>query len=325
MDVRKRLTISLVILVLVFLTGMAGYRLFGYDYSDSAYMAVQTIARLGARDVSHDPWQQVWSIVVVTVGVVAAAFAFSTLIALMTGGELRKIFGRQKLENKVKSMRGHYIVCGCGRMGGLICDDLHEAGVPFVAVDVSEQRTAGLEEKDYLYILGDASDDKTLARAGIHHAKGLVAALGNDAENVYTTLTARELNSNLMIVSRAESQATENKLIMAGANRVVCPHQIGAVRITNLLIRPAIVEFADLAAKGLELEIDELALTEDSPFTGKMLKDSQLRERAGAIVVAIKRADGTAIYSPTADTVLEVGDSLITIGQRGAVVASKLV
>jgi len=317
------LIVSLVVLLLTVVVGTAGYRLFGYAYTESVYMAVQTIVRLGARDV-QGPGQEIWAIVVVAVGACAAVYAFSTFVALITGGELRKMFGRQKLENKIKSMRNHYIVCGYGRMGQLICEDLRKADVPFVAVDNSEQRTAMLEEKGSLYIFGSASDEAVLVRAGIKRAKGLVAVLGNEAENVYITLTARGLNSNLMIVSKAESQRTENKLLMAGANRVVCPHQIGAMRITNLLLRPAIVEFVDVAAKGLALEIDEVVVTDDSPFVGRALAESKLRERVGAMVVAIKRLDGTAIYSPTADTVLEVGDTLITIGQRGKIASSKL-
>jgi len=324
LNAHKRLTVSLAILFLVFVTGTAGYRLLGYDAVDSVYMTVLTLTTLGSRDV-QGVGQQIWSILVVTIGLVAAAYAFSTFIALMTSGELLKIFGRQKLESKIKAMRNHYIVCGYGRMGHLICDDLDRAGAPFVAIDNSEQQTSLLEEKGYLYILGDASDEKTLQRAGIDRAKGLVAVLGNDAHNVYVTLTAKGLNPDLMIVSRAESQATENKLRMAGADRVVCPHQIGAFRITNLLLRPAIVEFADVAAKGVELEIDEVVVADDSPFAGKALQDSKLRERAGAMVVAIKRSDGTVVYSPTAETILSVGDSLITIGQPGRIAASKLV
>ncbi len=177
--------------------------------------------------------------------------------------------------------------------------------------------TQQLEQKQILYLLDNAAEEHTLINAGIKRAKALITVLDNDSDNVYVTLTARGLNSNVQIVARAESPESEKNLIRAGANRVVSPHQIGAMRITNILLRPAIVEFVDVAAKDVALEIDEIEISDDSELVGKQLKDSNLRQKSGMIVVVIKRRDGTIIFSPTADTVIKSGDILITIGKRG--------
>jgi len=326
LNARKRLVISLVILFLVFWAGAVGYRLLGVSTNrEAAYYAVETITRLGARDVKElGPWGEIWSMIVVTVGFAVAAYAFSNLLALTAGGELRTIFGRRKLENKIKNMHDHYIVCGYGRTGQMICDNLHSNNAAFVVIDVSPDKTSQLDKSGYLYIQGDASDEEILLESGIKRAKALVTVLSADADNVYVTLTARGLNRNLTIVARAETGATEKKLLMAGADQVVSPPRIGAMRITNLLLRPAIVDFADVAARGLELEIDELVIGEDSPIAGKQLRESRLREEAGVMVVAVKQSDGTTILSPPAETVLKQGDTLITIGRRGGLATSQL-
>lgn len=329
MDARKRLIASLVILFLVFLIGAAGFYALGVPTAlESAFMTIITLTTLGARDVRDvhlGSGGELWTMILITVGFVVVAYAFSNLLALMTGGELRKLLGRRKLENKIKSMRNHFIICGYGWVGRLICEQLHDEGIGFVVIDNSEKETAAAEEQGHLYILGDASDEETLTQAGIKRAKGLVSVLNNDANNTYVALTARGLKKELMIVARAESQATERKLLMAGADRVVCPHRIGARRITNLLLRPGIVEFVDVAARGLELEVNEVNITEGSPLAGRELRNSRLREDGGVMVVAVKRADGTTIFSPTAETVLKQGDTLITIGQRGELASAKLV
>jgi len=301
-------------LVLVLLVGAVGYHALGYGVLDSFYMSVIFLTTTGARDAGLLGWKTVvWSIFVILVGATVGLVAFSNLLAMVTGGELRKIIGRRKLETKIQSMAGHHVICGYGQIGMPVCEELHDKKVPFVVVDNDPAKASVLDARGYLHILGDATEEEVLIHAGIRNAKGLVTALASDADNVYVTLTARGLNGKLQIVAVSEGKGTETKLMRAGADRVINPHQIGATRITNLLLRPAIVEFSDVATRGVELEIGEVEISSDSPVAGKLLRDSQLREKSGAMVVAIKRSDGTTIFAPTAEMVLKPGDTLITI------------
>jgi voltage-gated potassium channel len=319
MDARKRLSLSILVLILVLLIGAAGFHALGLGLLDALYMSVVFLTTTGARDVSRmGNRAEIWSILVIVFGATAAAVAFSNLLAVVAGGELRKIIGRRKLETKIQNMRNHHIICGYGRMGSLVCEELKARGVHFVVVDNDESKTTLLEEQGLLYILGDATEEQILTQAGIHKARGLVSVVGTDADNVYVTLTARGLNSELQIVALARGKGTETKLLRAGANRVESPHKIGALRMTNLLLRPAIVDFADVATRGVEFEIKEIEIPPDSPLAGKHLKESRLRERENVMVVAIKRKDGATLFSPNAETELKPGDTLITIGQSPA-------
>jgi len=318
MDARTKVTISLLVLLAVVMVGAAGYHILGLDVLESIYMAVITLTTVGARDVDKlGRPGELWTIIFIAVFFTVAVYTFSNLLALVAGGELRKVLGRRHLQDKIKALRDHIIVCGYGGMGKLVCQDLLAHSVPVVVVDSSADKTTELEEAGVLYVLGDATEEQTLLTAGIEHARGLVATLPHDSDNVYATLTARSLRSSLKIVARAELASTENKLIRAGADRVVCSRKIGAARITNLLLRPAIVELVDVASRGVELEVGELTVEAGSPLANKPLRDSGLRESTGAMVVAIRRKDGTTIYSPPPQTVLLEGDSLITIGKSG--------
>ncbi len=317
--VQEKLIFALLGLIGVVLLGAIGFKLLGLSIREAFFMSIITITTLGARDVDKlGPAGEIWTMILIVIGFTVAGVSFSYLLATITGGELRKIFGRRQLENKIKSMRNHFIICGYGRVGMMVCENLLCENVPFVVIENDPNKTSILEEKNILYILGDAEEEETLVQAGIERARGLVAVLGNDATNVYVTLTARGLNNNLTIVARHESMATEKKLIRAGADKVISPHKIGATRITNLLLRPTMVEFVDIASRGVELELDEIEIKEGSSLEGKTLKDSGLRRDYGVMVVAIKRPDGSTLFSPTAETVLETGDVLITIGKTGS-------
>ena len=319
MDTKTKLIVSLLVLLAVVMIGAAGYRMLGLDSIEAVHMAVVTLSTVGNRSIERAGWaDEIWTIVFIAVGFTVAVITFSNLVAIMAGGELRKLFGRRKLQDKIKSLRGHIIICGYGGMGRLICEDLMAHSVPLVVIDLSVDKTTKLEQLGLLYVLGDASEEQTLLEAGIQQAKGLVTVLHNDSDNVYVTLTARSLNDKWEIVAKSEVRSTENKLLRAGADRVVCPHLIGAVRVTNLLLRPAIVELVDVASRGVELEIGEIDIEPNSPLINKKLHESGLREDRGIMVVAIKRRDETTIYNPPAETVLTEGDSLITIGKSSS-------
>lgn len=221
------------------------------------------------------------------------------------------------MNKKIEKLENHYIVCGFGRLGKPICDELKSLGAPFVVIEKNEAIIDELIDADYLFVNGDATSDEVLLKAGLRHAKGVVAVLPSDAENVYVTLSAKVLQPNVFIVSRAIEDETEQKLIRAGANRIVKPYEIGASRMVNLLIRPGVVDFIDIVARtrGLELNLEEIVVRSSSPLLDKTLAESSLRQKLNIIVVAIFRENREIVYNPTSSAKIQKGDRLITIGQ----------
>jgi voltage-gated potassium channel len=303
----------------VVICGAVGYVLIeDVDGLDAAYETILVISTVGLGEAwGFSAAGKVWTIIVASIGVATVLVAFSSLQAMVTGGELRRVMGRRKVESRMSSMSGHYVVCGFGRMGSMVAEALSKRETQVVVIDNEPELFIDFDDRKFIHVLGDASDESVLLEAGVDRAEGLVAALTKDSDNVYIALTARALNEKLFIVARAEQPATESKLIRAGANRVICPHIIGAQRIANLIARPSVVEFVDVAAEGLELEIDEFSLEAGSSLIGVSLGESGLRDKTGSMVVAIKHPEGKMIMAPGVDVVFKEGDTLIMIGPSG--------
>jgi len=326
MTSRKRLIISISVLLFIGATGVLGYVAIGklthepVTFAKAAYMVAITITTIGYREVVPESSAfQAWTMVVVIFGVSAAAVAVGSVTGLFVEGEIGRLIGSRKLESRIKHLSNHVIICGFGRMGQLLTQRLIESKVPLVVIDRNVQCARQLEELSQLYIIGDASDEKTMEKAGIDHAKSLVAVLTTDADNVFVTLSARRMRPDLQIIARAEKLASEPKMRLAGADRVITTQSIGAERIANVLTRPHLVDFVDVAAQGVELEMGEFTVSNDSPIAGKSLLDSNIRQVADVIVVAIRHAAGTTCYNPSAQEIIRPGDTLITVGSSGAV------
>ncbi len=319
MDSRKRLIIALLVLLTVYLVGTAGYVVLeGASFADAAFMTATTLSTVGYREVFplHGTGRA-WTILIIVFGIGTVFAAFGTVTAMIVGGEVGRMLGSRKLHAQISQLSGHVIVCGFGRMGSLVTQGLRERHTPVVVIDRDAARTRQIERDKVLYVLGDASEEATLLEAGILRARALVCVLPHDADNVFVTLTARGLRKDLFIISRAEQSASEPKLLRAGANRVLSAHAIGAVRIANILTRPHVVDFVDMAARGVELEMDEYVIAPGSPIQGKTLREARIRQRANVMVVAIQHADGRTTFNPGADAVLQAHDTIITIGQAG--------
>lgn len=318
MTPRSKLLLSICVLIGAFWVGVVGYVVIdGASLFDAIYMVSITLSTVGFQEATWlSPLGKVWTVFVIIFGIAAVLTAFASLQAAIIGGELRRLMGRRKLQNKINQLRDHIIICGYGRMGALVAVELHAENIPVVVIDNDRSKTEMLDEAGLLYILGSAEEEETLLQAGLMTAKGIVTCLNDDAFNVFVTLTARSLRETILIVARAEMTNSVNKMERAGANRVICPQVIGARRITNMLVRPAVVDFIDVAARGLELEVDEHVIGEHSSLCGKRLQESGLREKGG-IVVAIKREDGSTLYEPPADTEIQTNDTLILIGRKG--------
>ena len=327
MSPRLRVIFSILALIAVLAIGTAGYMLIDQDrhltFLDAAYMTIITVSGVGYGEVwGLSPAARLWTIGVITFGIATVFVAFTSLITFFISGELRFVRERKKMTATIQDLRGHTIICGYGRMGSLAAAELKRRGVPVVVVENSAAKEESLREGQVPHVIGNATDDDTLRKAGLMHAKALVAVLPHDADNLYTTLTAHSLRPDLSIVARAEQPSTEAKLKRAGASRVVCIQVIGATRIVNVLTRPSVVDLVEIASKGVDLEIDEYVVSAQSSLAKTTLRDSALREKTGASVVAIKRADGETLFNPDPDAVLGPGDTLVLVGPAG--VSSRL-
>jgi len=323
MDPIRHLRFSAIILAAVIATGTIGYALIeGWSAFDALYMTVITLATVGFREV-HDLSDQgkAFTILLIVFGAGIIAYSAGSLIQFMVEGQLRRVLGRKKLEKQIDKLRNHYIVCGFGRIGALICREFQTKPIPFVVVEKDPDICDRINHEGFLFVQGDATDDETLMAAGIRQAQGLVTAVTSDTENVYITLTARGLNPKLFILARAGEEGSEKKLIRAGASKVISPYVIGATRMAQAILRPSVVDFIEIATAGhnLELQLEEIRVATASPLCGKTLISSGIRKDWGIIIVGIKKVDGQMIFNPASATSIEENDILILLGEPTAI------
>jgi voltage-gated potassium channel len=236
----------------------------------------------------------------------------------MVEGRLMNLMGRGKMEKTIEKMRNHYIICGCGRIGMLIARELAAEKMPCVVVDNRPGVIQRLQEEGFVYFQGDATHDKSLIEAGIRRAKGIVCVLPTDAQNLYVILTAKELNPDIWVLARSEEEQSERRLLRAGADRVISPYTLGGNRMAMAILRPAMLDFIEITTRrqSLELRMDELPIREGSPIIGKSLEESEIRQRYGLIIVAVKKDSGKMIFNPMANYIIESGDKLIALGEE---------
>jgi voltage-gated potassium channel len=297
--------------------GTAGYMIIeGWNFLDSLYMTITTLTTVGYREV-HELSKpgMVFTITLILVGVGTVLYALSTGAKVILEGELQELFGRKRLEKKIKGMKGHYIVCGYGRMGKIICRELRHEKMPFVVIE--KNIDPGENADGVLMLSGDATNDESLKEAGIDKAKGLISVLPTDAENLYVVLSARGLNPGLKIVARAGDEGSESKLIQAGANKAVSPYHIGGVRIAHTILRPTVVDFIEFATKSgnIELQMEEITIPKGADMAGKSLDQCGFGRELGIIIVGIKRGSGEMRFNPTFRTTIKEGDTLIALGE----------
>lgn len=318
MTPQARLLVSLLVLVGVYAVGVAGYALIEQkSLFDAAYMAAITISTVGYKEhIELDAAGRAWTIAFILFGVVGAAYASTSLVTLFVSGDLQKMLGRRKLQAQIERLKDHVILCGYGRMGALTVEQLKRRQVPLVVIEHDASACAKLKDEGTLFVQGDATEEADLLLAGLMQCRALVAGLPRDSDNVYITLTARGIRPNLTIIARAEQPSTEPKLKRAGASRVVCPQIVGATKVINILTRPNVVDFIEVATAGLELEVDEFVVDREGPLCNKTLREVPIRA-TGAMVVAIKRGDGQTIYNPEPGEYIRPGDTLILIGASG--------
>ena len=316
-ELRKKLFQALALVAFIVTCGTAGYMIIeGWNFLDAIYMTITTLTTVGFREV-HELSSRgiIFTIFLIVGGVGTVFYALSTGAKVILEGELKEIYGRKKLEKKIKELKNHYIICGYGRMGKIITKEMKAEGARFVVV---EKAPSSFEENaDVLILKGDATQDHVLKEAGIERARGLISVLPTDAENLFVVLSARELNPNLLIVSRAVEEDSEKKLLRAGATKVVSPYHIGGLRMAHTVLKPTVVDFIEFATKSgnIGLQMQEINIQEGSSLIGQTLQECGIGEGLGVIVVAIKQATGDTRFNPTFQSSVKPGDTLIVLGE----------
>lgn len=309
---RLRLATALVGLVLVL--GSVGYWILGMTPLDAAYQTVTTVFTVGFREVEpFSPAEQAYTIGLIVVGVGLVLYTFTLVVQLVVEGEIKQMVGRRRMDKQIADMRGHVVLCGWGRVGRAVAADLVEAGHQVVVIDSDTERLADCGHR---MVVGDATLDDTLRTAGIERADALVAALADDAANLFVTLSGRTINPRLFIVARARQDDSVAKLQRAGADRVVNPQQLGAARMASFVVRPHVAEFIDVVMheRSMEFRMQEVPVPMESSLVGTTLADADLRERTGVLVLAVRDGHGTFASNPPPDTVLHAGDVIIAVG-----------
>jgi voltage-gated potassium channel len=297
--------------------GTIGFRLIlDESWFQSFYRAVITATLTGLDSVPSNNGARALSIVMVIAGLTIIAYAGAVIVESIAGGLLTGVLAERRREKAIHRMRDHYIICGYGRVGRRVAEEFRAAGVPYVVLDFSEQAKAAAAEHGDLLIEGRGTEDDDLLRAGLDHARGLVASADSDADNLYITLSARSARPDLTIVSRASDEAAEKKLRLAGADRVVLPYASAGRTIANLVLKPQVSAFLDvvMTATGPDLQLAEIEIDRTCPQAGRTIRDLRVRHETGAIIVALRKPDGTFDTTPEPDVVIEVGDVLIGVG-----------
>ena len=306
--------------IIVVLYGVLGYVVLGWTPFDALYMVVITISGVGFGEVRAmgTTAERIHTMMVITFGMVVVGYTLGRFIQFLTEGEIEDLVGHRRMRRQIEMLEGHTVVAGFGRVGSLVCDGLAAAEIPFVVIENDKALLPEIESHAFLFIAGDATEEKVLRDAGLERAKVLVTSMPNDAANVFITLTARQMAPQVMIVARAEIPSTPKKLRQAGANHVILPALIGARRIVSLLTNPTAVEFAELVTQqsSLAIEMDDVPIRAASTLEGRTLRDADIGRRTGVIVIAVKRADGRVEFPPSGDEPLCKGDSIVVIGRR---------
>jgi len=316
--IRKIIQWSAILIIFIILGSLGYVWVEGWDFFDALWMTVITLTTVGygeVRPLTHAG--RIYSMVLMLAGIGVMFYIITGLARIIVEGEIRDALGKRKLQKHIQKLHGHYIICGFGRIGEIIARQLKERHIPFVVVENKPELVAGLDELGYDVLVGDATKEEVLMEAGIDRAKGLIAVVSSDANNVFITLTARSLNPKIFIVARAAEQGSEQKLLRAGANRVESPYELGGRKMAQSILRPNVVTFLDLAMKeDVDLSMEEIPVASTSLLVGTALKDSGIRQKLNTIIVSIKRANGDMIFNPSPGTQIEAGDTLIALGVR---------
>lgn len=324
----RRLVMGLALLVIVVIGGGLGYYLIGggqWPMADCIYMTVITVTTVGYGEVLHDmdrvSYARGFTMVLLLLGTGSIVYFASTVTAFIIEGDLRNVLFASRLKKRMKRMKDHVVVCGAGSTGRNVIEELLTTGVPVVAIDMREGELREIAEKfpraEFAYVVGDATDDDVMAQTGLERARGLVAALSSDKDNLYLTVSGRQTNPGARIVARCAELSHVEKIRRSGADAVVSPNFIGGMRLVSELLRPAVVRFLDdmLRDRRAAYRIEEVQLGDGAASLGATLRDARVRERFGMTVLAVRASDNQSwVYNPDANEKLGPGMTLVVLG-----------
>ena len=321
--------------VLTWTVAIVGYWLAGWGLLDAVYMTTITIFGVGYGEVRpmNDPRLRIFTMFVIIAGCSSTAYVIGGFVQMLAEGQINRVLGARRMTNGIAQLTNHTLLCGYGRVGQQLAKELLAAGQKFVIIDTNLERLREAESLGCLVLVGDCTDEEILKTGGIDRARVVASVLSDDAANVFLTLTVRELNSTVQIIARAESPATEKKLLRSGANRVVLPTAIGATKIASLITRPSaetmLMDEAGVLAlneqlDGIGLKIQEFPIGVNSTLEGNSLSRVTAGSKGGFVIVAVQRADGMLLRQPAGQTILAAGDVLMVIGRTDEIEHIKL-
>jgi voltage-gated potassium channel len=280
------------------------------------YRSVVTATLAGLDTVPRTDGARITSIVLVLGGLTIIAYAGAVIVEAIAGGILTGVLAERRRERTIERLTDHFIICGYGRVGRRVAEEFRAARVRYVVLDFSEEAVAAAREHGDLLIEGDATEDEDLRRAGIERAAGIVVASDDDADNLYVSLSARNVRPDIQIVARASDEDAEKKLLLAGADRVVLPYTAAGRTMANLVLKPQVMSFLDAVttAAGPDLHMAEIEVHETCANAGRTIREIRVRHETGAIVVALRKKDGSFDTTPEPDAVVEPGDVIVGVG-----------
>jgi voltage-gated potassium channel len=317
---RKRQTaISIALFFVLLAFGSGGYMAIeGWNFFDALYMTVITVATVGYGEVHPvSAAGRMFTLVLIFLGVGYFLYVVGNFIQFLVEGRIRFILGRRKLDRQINKLKGHYIICGYGRMGRALARLLIQRYLDVVVIEQNAARTTVMDEDGILYLVGSATDESLLMRAGIERARGLMTVVGSDADNVFLVLLARQMNPDIFIVARAVMNSAKRTLTAAGANKVVSPYELGARRMAHAILRPTVIEFLEMAFAddSVDVEVEEITIKPHSPVVRRTLYESEIRPKYNVIIISVKKEDGRMVFNPDSQTLLEGNDTLVVVGK----------
>jgi voltage-gated potassium channel len=317
-NARLRQTARLVTAVAVTLAaGTVAFRETLHEsWFQSFYRTVVTVTLTGLDSVPGNDGARITSILLVAAGLTIIGYVGAVIVEAMAGGVVTGALAQRRRERTIEQLHDHVIICGYGRVGQRVGEEFRAADVPYLVLDFHEDALAAAKAEGILLVEGDATSDENLRRAGLERARGLVAASDSDADNLYVVLSARAARPELTIVARASGTDAERKLVLAGADRVVLPYTTAGRVMANLVLKPQVTAFLDAVttATGPDLQLAEIEVRRSCPAAGQTIRELRIRHETGAIVIALRKPDGSFDTTPEPDTPIEVGDVLIGVG-----------
>jgi voltage-gated potassium channel len=314
-DPWRRVRLGLTLVACVLIIGTAGYVALGLTLIDAIYQTVTTVTTVGFKEVGGDfgTAKRIYTICLIFVGVGVVLYTLTTLLEALVEGDLRDLLGRRRMERDIAALSNHVIICGWGRVGRSLAEHLADEGEHVVVIEQDLER---VRDTPFPAVEGDATEDDVLRRAGIDRARALVAALDTDAGNLFVVVAGRALRPDLFIVARVRTVSAEEKLRRGGADRVVNPQEIGGQRMAAFVMQPHVSEFLDVVMhdRSMEFRLQEIEVPAESPLAGQTLRDTQIRDRTGALVLAMRSGDGRFRTNPAPEMTVDPGDVLIAIG-----------